>query len=195
MAEGLRERTRRAVRAELTEVAIGLFARQGFEATTVEEIARAAGMTKRSFFRYFPTKEEAVFGGIDLTGEQVIADLAARPAGEDPWDSLHFVLRNWQDEIHASEQMLAVLRLVEVTPALGGRLHQRRAEWRQRVSDAVRQLPGAEIDSFTADLLTNTAVAVLDAVSGEWLRSGGTADRAALLDRGFALARVRESSG
>jgi AcrR family transcriptional regulator len=195
MAEGLRERTRRAVRAELTEVAIGLFARQGFEATTVEEIARAAGMTKRSFFRYFPTKEEAVFGGIDLTGEQVIADLAVRPAGEDPWESLHFVLRNWQDEIHASEQMLAVLRLVEVTPALGGRLHQRRAEWRQRVSDAVRQLPGAEIDSFTADLLTNTAVAVLDAVSGEWLRSGGTADRAALLDRGFALARVRESSG
>ncbi|MGI5221213.1 TetR family transcriptional regulator [Nocardia sp. CA-290969] len=191
MSEGLRERTRRAVRAELTEVAIALFARQGFEATTVDEIARAAGMTKRSFFRYFPSKEEAVFGGIDITGERVVADLAARPPGEDPWDSLHHVLRDWQDEIHAGEQMLAVLRLVEATPALGGRLHQRRAEWRQRVSDAVRQLPGAGIDAFTADLLTNTAVAVLDAVSGEWLRSDGAADRAALLDRGFALARVR----
>ncbi|WP_280399204.1 TetR family transcriptional regulator [Nocardia carnea] len=191
MSEGLRERTRRAVRAELTEVAIALFARQGFEATTVDEIARAAGMTKRSFFRYFPSKEEAVFGGIDTTGEKVVAELAARPAGEDPWDSLQHVLRNWQEEIHAGEQVLAVLRLVEATPALAGRLHQRRAEWRQRVSDAVRQRPGAGIDSFTADLLTNTAVAVLDTVSSAWLRSDGTADRSALLDRGFALARVR----
>jgi hypothetical protein len=56
-------------------------------------------------------------------------------------------------------------------------------------SDALRRRPGAELDPFTADLLTNAATAALDTVSGEWLRSGGTADRAGLLDRAFTLIR------
>lgn len=195
MPEGLRDRTRRAVRAELAEVAVDLFARQGFEATTVDEIARAAGLTKRSFFRYFPTKEDVVFEGIDVTGERVVADLEARPAGEDPWKSLHHVLRDWQEEIHRSERAATALRLIEANPALGGRLHQRRAEWRQQVSRALQARPGAGIDAYTADLLTNAAAAVLDAVAGEWLRSDGAADRSALLERGFALVRVRLTQG
>ncbi|MFJ8806354.1 TetR family transcriptional regulator [Streptomyces sp. NPDC102490] len=190
MEEGLRERTRRAVRAELADVAIGLFVRQGFDDTTVEDIARAAGMTKRSFFRYFPTKEDVVFDGIDLTGEKVVADIAARPAEEDPWDSLRQVLRAWQEEIHAGEQVLATLRLIEATPALVGRLHQRRAEWRRRVSDALRNRPGAGIDAYTADLLTNAATAVLDAVSSQWVRSNGRANRSALLEQGFRQVHV-----
>ncbi|MFC8536641.1 TetR family transcriptional regulator [Streptomyces sp. NPDC057249] len=190
MKEGLRERTRRAVRAELAEVAIDLFARQGFDETTVEDIARAAGMTKRSFFRYFPTKEDVVFEGIDLTGESVVADIAARPAGEGPWECLHQVLRAWQEEIHASEQALATIRLIEATPALNARLHQRRTEWRSRVSGALQDRPDAELDPYTADLLTNTATAVLDAVSSQWARSDGNADRPALLDRGFSQVHV-----
>jgi AcrR family transcriptional regulator len=190
MEEGLRERTRRAVRAELADVAIGLFVRQGFDDTTVEDVARAAGMTKRSFFRYFPTKEDVVFDGIDLTGEKVVADIAARPAEEDPWDSLRQVLRAWQEEIHAGEQVLATLRLIEATPALVGRLHQRRAEWRRRVSDALRSRPGAGIDAYTADLLTNAATAVLDAVSSQWVRSNGRANRSALLEQGFRQVHV-----
>ncbi|XRQ10067.1 TetR family transcriptional regulator [Actinomadura welshii] len=194
MQEGLRERTRRAVRAELAEVAIGLFSRQGFEETTVEDIARAAGMTKRSFFRYFPTKEDVVFDGVDLTGEKVVADIAARPADEHPWDSLHHVLRAWQEEIHASERILDTLRLIEATPALVGRLHQRRTEWRRRVSDALQHRPGADIDSYTADLLTNAATAVLDAVSTQWMRSDGHANRPALLDRGFMQIHVDSST-
>jgi AcrR family transcriptional regulator len=194
MKDGLRERTRRAVRAELAEVAIGLFAHQGFDETTVEDIARAAGMTKRSFFRYFPTKEDVVFDGVDLTGEKVVADIAARPADEDPWDSLHHVLRAWQEEIHAGEQVLGTLRLIEATPALVGRLHQRRTEWRRRVSDALQDRPGAEIDPYTADLLTNAATAVLDAVSSQWVRSDGQADRPALLDQGFTQIRIVHST-
>ncbi|WP_239768979.1 TetR family transcriptional regulator [Streptomyces sp. CL12-4] len=193
MEEGLRERTRRAVRAELAEVAIGLFVRQGFDGTTVEDIARAAGMTKRSFFRYFPTKEDVVFDGVDLTAEKVVADIAARPAEEDPWDSLHHVLRAWQEEIHAGEQVLATLRLIEATPALVGRLHQRRTEWRRRVSDALQGRPGADIDAYTADLLTNAATAVLDAVSSQWVRSNGRANRSALLEQGFVRLHVKRN--
>ncbi|MFH8709566.1 TetR family transcriptional regulator [Streptomyces rubrogriseus] len=190
MKEGLRERTRRAVRAELAKVAIDLFARQGFDETTVEDIARVAGMTKRSFFRYFPTKEDVVFDGIDLTGESVVADIAMRPAGEGPWECLRQVLQAWQEEIHASEQALATIRLIEATPALAGRLHQRRTEWHRRVSDALRDRPGTDLDPYTADLLTNAATAVLDAVSSQWARSDANADRPALLDQGFNQVHV-----
>ncbi|TNM27534.1 TetR family transcriptional regulator [Streptomyces sedi] len=183
------------MRAELAAMATDLFARQGFDETTVEDIAQAAGMTKRSFFRYFPTKEDVVFDGIDLTGESVVADIAARPADEGPWECLHQVLRAWQEEIHASERALATMRLIEATPALTARLLQRRTEWRRRVSDALRSRPGAELDPYTADLLTNAATAVLDAVSGQWARADGDADRRALLDRGFDQVRVALGTG
>jgi AcrR family transcriptional regulator len=168
-------------------VALGLFAERGFDETTVDEIAQAAGLTKRSFFRYFPAKEDAVFGGVDVTGEQVVEDLRGRPADEDPWQSLHQVLRQWEGQIHTSEQTLASLRLIESTPSLHARLHQKRAQWRRQVSDALQDRAGVKLDSFTADLLTNAASAVLDTVSQEWLRSDGTAGRAALLDRAFAF--------
>lgn len=150
---------------------------------------QAAGLTKRSFSRYFPAKEDAVFGGVEGTGEQVVDDIRARPGDEDPWRSLHQVLRRWQ-QIHASEQALASLRLIESTTSLRARLHEKRAHWRQQVSDALRDRPDAGLDAFTADLLTNAATAALDTVSHEWLRSGGTADRAALLDRAFTLIRL-----
>ncbi len=185
---GLRERTRRAVRAELAAVAIRLFAEQGFDETTVDQIAVAAGLTKRSFFRYFPTKEDAVFGDVDLLGEQVVAEIQQEP-GTDPWHCLHQVLRRWQQHIHASEQAQTRLRLIEATPSLRARLHEKRTAWRQHVADALRDRPGRPLDAFTADLLTNAAAAALDTVTQEWVRSGGTADRDALLDKAFALLR------
>jgi AcrR family transcriptional regulator len=189
MSEGLRERTRRAVRAELAAVALELFAERGFEETTVEEIARAAGLTKRSFFRYFPSKEDAVFEGVDVTGEKVVRDLLARPAGEDPWQSLRAVLLESERQIHSSGRAVAGLKLIESTPALRARVHEKRSLWRQRVSETLRERSGAELDTFTTDLLTNAATAALDTASQAWLRSGGTADRVVLLERAFDLLR------
>jgi AcrR family transcriptional regulator len=189
MPEGLRERTRRAVRAELAAIALDLFAEHGFEATTVEEIAQAAGLTKRSFFRYFPAKEDAVFAGVDVTGEQVVEALRSRPADEAPWRSLHQVLRESERQIHASGRAVAGLKLIESTPSLRSRVHEKRSQWRQEVSSALRERPGADLDAFTADLLTNAATAALDTATQEWLRSDCTADRTALLDRAFTLLR------
>jgi AcrR family transcriptional regulator len=188
MADTLRDRTQRAVRAEIAEVAVALFAERGFEETTVEDIARAVGMTKRSFFRYFPTKEDAVFAGTEVLVEQVVADLQARPADEDPWDCLHHVLRRWQERIYSSGAELAGQRLIEATPALRARLHQKRELWR----DAARGVLVARgrLDDFSADLITNAATAVLDSVGREWVRTDGRADRAELLDRGFAALRA-----
>ena len=64
--DGLRSRVRRAMRAEVAAAALELFITQGFDNTTIDQIAAAAGMSRSSFFRYFPTKEDTVLG--DLAG-------------------------------------------------------------------------------------------------------------------------------
>ncbi|WP_220448813.1 TetR family transcriptional regulator [Nonomuraea mesophila] len=181
--EGLRDRTRRAVRAELAGRALELFAERGFDETTVDDIARAAGMSKRSFFRYFPTKEDAVFGEIEEMGEQVAHEIATRPPLEQPWECLHAVLRGWEARINAQVE---AMRLIESTPALRTRLLQKRDEAHTRIIQALadRGMPPLE-----ADLAAAAAGAALDAVSREWLRTGGTADRLTLVDTAFAMLR------
>src|SRR5436189_5890623 len=87
----VRERTRRAVRGELAQLAVGLFVEKGYDETTIDDLAAAAGMSKRTFFRYFASKEELVMGKYEILGEQLAEDLAARPADEPIWASLRRV--------------------------------------------------------------------------------------------------------
>ena len=86
--ETLRERTRRAVQSELLDAGQRLFAERGYEAVTVDEIAAAVGMSKRSFFRYFGSKEALVLGKYDRQGEAFAAALASRPVEEPSWMAL-----------------------------------------------------------------------------------------------------------
>ncbi|WP_350279919.1 helix-turn-helix domain-containing protein [Kribbella sp. HUAS MG21] len=175
---GLRARTRDAVRAQLAELAIGLFLDRGYDATTVDDIAAAAGVSKRSFFRYFGTKDDAVFHGADAVAERVARELET--AEGDDWDCLRQVLTRWQDAIYASGR---VLELVESSPALRARMVEKRDELRRLISAALLARPGSTLDAYSADLLTAAAGAVLDASAQEWLRTGG--DRAELIKRGF----------
>jgi AcrR family transcriptional regulator len=80
----LPERKRQLVRLEIARAAWLLFAERGYEDTTVDEIARAAGISRRSFFRYFSSKEDVVVGTSDALAEDVLAAFARRPAGEPP---------------------------------------------------------------------------------------------------------------
>lgn len=75
-------RKRLAVQREVTEIALDLFAREGFEETTVDRIAAAAGMSRRTFFRYFATKEELVLGKWELIAEDLTEAIRARPTSE-----------------------------------------------------------------------------------------------------------------
>lgn len=87
----IRERTRRLAQSELTSVAQDLFLAQGYEDTTVDQIAAAAGMSRRTFFRYFSSKDDLVIGKYDLFAERMTDALDARPADETVWESLRRV--------------------------------------------------------------------------------------------------------
>ncbi len=83
-APSLQQRKQALVRAELARVAWDLFAARGYEATTVQTIARAAGVSRRTFFRYYSSKEDVLVETSDALADELLAEVAARPAGEAP---------------------------------------------------------------------------------------------------------------
>jgi AcrR family transcriptional regulator len=84
----LREVSRRAVQSRIARTAESLFVAKGFEETTVDEIAAAVGMSQRSFFRYFASKDEVVLDSLERLGLDFVTRLEARPLEEPEWDSL-----------------------------------------------------------------------------------------------------------
>lgn len=78
-AETLRARKQQVVRDALSEAAAKLFGARGFEAVTVEEIAQAAGVSRRTFFRYYEFEEDVVVERFERHSEQLLAELTARP--------------------------------------------------------------------------------------------------------------------
>jgi AcrR family transcriptional regulator len=135
----LRERTRRAVRAELIDAAQDLFVAQGYEGTTVDQIAAAVGMSRRSFFRYFASKDDLVLGKYDAMADQLADALNARPTGEPLWISLRRVFDGVVDyatDPAKAQRMAAMERIVQTNDAL-------RASYLQRL-DAIQ---GALVDA------------------------------------------------
>ncbi len=84
----LAQRKRQLVADELTQAALGLLAREGFDAVTVDEIAAAAGVSKRTFFRYFASKEDVVVQFLAGMGADMRTELAGRPVEEPPSTAL-----------------------------------------------------------------------------------------------------------
>lgn len=87
-AVSLSERKRSAIQRELTATALKLFLTSGYEETTVDTIAAEAGMSRRTFFRYFASKEDLVVGKWDLIGSDVVERLSERPRTENDWEAL-----------------------------------------------------------------------------------------------------------
>src|SRR5215218_5798113 len=117
----VRERTRRAVRGELAQIAVGLFVEKGYDETTIDDLAAAAGMSKRTFFRYFASKEELVMGKYEVLGEQLAEDLAARPAEEPIWASLRQIFGRVVDHVESDArgtEAVAMEKIVRDHPTL-----------------------------------------------------------------------------
>jgi AcrR family transcriptional regulator len=85
---GLRERKKLRTRQAIAAAALRLFAEHGYDETTIADIAAAADVSPRTFFSYFPSKEDVVFAEIDDRLAEVRERLAHRLAGESPLDAI-----------------------------------------------------------------------------------------------------------
>ena len=139
---GLRARRRDATRLEIHEAAVQLFERNGFDETTVDEIATAAGVSPRTFFRYFPTKEECVlfdrFGFEQALDEHLTGidpDALALADIESVYRSLLEGFGEHSDDVSA--HFMRVQKLVLATPTLSRAALGRYADRSRRRPDAL----------------------------------------------------------
>jgi AcrR family transcriptional regulator len=115
-----RERKKRETRAALEAAALRLFAERGYENTTVEDIADAADVAVRTFFRYFSSKRHVLFGDAAHTiVSRLRAALAARPDGETPVDAVRAATDAVDiDDYEQHQQIMARMHLVQQLPEL-----------------------------------------------------------------------------
>jgi AcrR family transcriptional regulator len=183
----LRSKARASARAEIAEVAFRIFAERGFDQVTATEVAAAAGISRASFFRYFESKEDAVFVAQEKMGAAVAAALTARPAGEDAWTALRRALDAAVATYQRSpEEALGRLRLIRCTPSL--RVHQleRLARWKALIGAALAERLGLGPTDLKVEALVGAALGALDAASTRWAESEGAEDLIGLIDAAFA---------
>ncbi|WP_081286275.1 TetR/AcrR family transcriptional regulator [Mycolicibacterium sp.] len=132
---GLRERKKQRTRAMLIEAAIDLCDRQGFEQTTVEQIAAIADVSPRTFSRYFATKDAVVLAFVDEVIESVAVELAAQPADIGHLEALYrahvqaFLKTKTAPPTQlTADRLLASARIVTSSPALMHTASQFRAD-------------------------------------------------------------------
>ena len=184
--ESLRDRTIRAVRSEITDTAIRLFREQGYDETTVEQIAAAAGMSRTSFFRYFGSKEDVILGRIDELGRRVCEALAARPTDEPVWESLRRAADTLIADIDAApDARRKVMRTLYASHSLKAREVGRQLSWHDLMTPEIARRMA--IADPTADprprALTGAALACLNAAFDAWSASeDGSVSLAELVD-------------
>jgi AcrR family transcriptional regulator len=122
--EGLRERKKRRTREDITAAAMALFEARGFDAVTVAEIARAADVSEKTVFNYFPAKEDLIVHRGAERIEQLIAAVRAQPPGAPPLEAFRRMTMDFLDEVERGsvDSIVAVPRLVMGSPALRERL-------------------------------------------------------------------------
>ncbi|WP_405006722.1 TetR family transcriptional regulator [Kitasatospora purpeofusca] len=193
---------RQQMRQDLASAAMELFASQGYEETTVDQIAAAAGVARRTFFRYFRSKEEAIFPDHDDTLVRVADLLASAEPEEHPLDvvcrGIKEVLR-----MYASTPGVSVARyqLIRQVPTLREREIAVVARYERLFTryllgrfDTAGEIPegwqhGGEDDSMLAEVSAAAVVAAHNHVLRRWLRAGGRGDVEAQLDHSFEVIR------
>lgn len=181
--EGLRERRRRATRKDLADAALALFERDGVHGTTVDDIAEAAGISPRTFFRYAATKEHAVFQddeAFEPLLEHVREALAAqRPAAlaiEAAWGHLIDDFDASPPEVH--ERALRVRRLIFAEPSLLALALARDAERVDELVGVLTSMPGfTELQARTLITAIGTAARL---AFDEWARHASLGERASV---------------
>ncbi|WP_051301245.1 TetR family transcriptional regulator [Actinomadura rifamycini] len=122
-AGGVRERKKHRTRMALIDAALELFARNGYEETTVDEIVAALPVSQRTFFRYFASKEDVILSQVTERYRALEEAVAARPAGERPFTALFEALRTVLQKIAAGDEedvarFRRIRQVIEATPAL-----------------------------------------------------------------------------
>ena len=175
-------------RGRLERAALELYVERGFEQTTVAEIAERAGLTERTFFRYFADKREALFAGAGILRELMVGALAAAPESAAPIEAVAAALQTagglLQERREYSRQRQAVIaanaglrereliKLASLATALAGALRQR------------------GVTEPAASLTAEAGIAVFKVAFERWIGATGRPDLPRLIRESLAELRT-----
>lgn len=196
----LRERKKDQTREALAQAAFTLFHDKGYEATTVAEIARAANVSRRTFFRYYATKDALLFVEDSENLEHFRVLLGARETGDD--DLAHIrraCLALAEGYMRDREQILARARIIESSPVLGKQERQQDMSWERAIAESLlsaRNATPARPDSNPlrerrARMLAGAVFGAVRATMAAWQEQGGRADLPRMIGEALDLFSLR----
>lgn len=180
----MRQQGRRRVtsHAELEHIAFGLFDRNGFEQTTVDDIAAAAGIGRRTFFRYFPSKNDVPWGQFDVELGKMRSRLKACPPDVPLMDAIREALVDFN---HVEPEQIPWhrrrMRLILRVPALIAHSTLRFADWRDVIAEFAAERTGTRPDDLAPRAIAQAVLGVAIAAYDRWL-DDEDADLGFLLD-------------
>jgi AcrR family transcriptional regulator len=174
-----KDRTRRTLQAE----AVRLFAEKGFQATTIEEIAAAAEVAPRTFFRYFPTKEDVVFWSEHQP--MLAGHVASRPHHEPAAQALRLGLTDGLATFYEQdrERLLARSKLACRTQALQPRWRQQQADLAVGMAQILADRLGVHADDLEVRAIAAAIAAALFVAIEDWQAHDGQGDLRGLIER------------
>jgi AcrR family transcriptional regulator len=188
MTDGLRERKKAETRRALSSAALRLAQEHGVEGVTVEAIADAAGVSPRTFFNYFASKDDAIAGITPTEQSELLDDLLAQPEEVSPLEALRGMCLAAAARLEATaDEALARHQLTQEYPALASRRAARFAEVERRLADEIARRTGRdpERDPFPA-LVVAAAIGALKVGLSVWQERGRTGPLADVIDEAFA---------
>ncbi|MEU1011036.1 TetR family transcriptional regulator [Streptomyces sp. NPDC005890] len=180
---GLRERKKIKTREAIRAATYALVKEQGYDATTIEQIADRAEVSPSTVFRYFPTKEDIVL--TDEYDPLMLEELRARPADE-PWmDSLRHVMRKTLDlsEQDDPEVLRLRTRLGVQVPAIRSRYFESMTETGRLLRQALAERTGRDPESLEVRVSTMALIGGMMEVSMYWAENGFEGELRDLMDR------------
>ncbi|MFE7073108.1 TetR/AcrR family transcriptional regulator [Streptomyces sp. NPDC057620] len=192
---GLRERKKIRTRTAIRDATYGLIREQGYDATTIEQIAERAEVSPSTVLRYFPAKEDIVL--TDEYAPLLVAELRARPADE-PWlESLRHVCRTGlalgapaseeSEEAEEAEATRLRTRLMVEVPAVRTRMTENMAGTGRLLCQVIGERTGRAPDGFEVRVAAMSLVGALTEASLYWAEHGHEDDLGALVDRALDI--------
>lgn len=185
--QGLRAIGKQAVRAEIVQRAVRLLDERGFDQTTVEEIAAEVGISPRSFFRYFATKEDVAISDLMPMGRLIEDALVARPERESSWAALRAALAPLERIAESDlENVRRTTRVALSTAGLRAKTIERNTAWAAALAPtiALRMTSDTNHPNLAAEAITQSALACLYVATVAW-SAGGAQSYSSLIDEAF----------
>ena len=165
---GLRDRKRAETHARIQSAAMTLFFEQGFEATTLDQIAARASVSRRSLFHYFGSKEEIVFSTKAGLGQLIADAVAVRPADEPLLTMAENALTDMAANFQGPEPR-ALARLIHDTPALRSGDHAKYELLERGLAQALATRSGRSEEDTEVQAVAVTAIGILRHATNQWL--------------------------